>query len=77
VRHRVLGGLRVSAVGLGAMPLSIEGRPDESRALATIHAALDAGVTLLPGSRTSRAGAAHLVPTEEELTRLTAAAPTR
>jgi aryl-alcohol dehydrogenase-like predicted oxidoreductase len=29
------------------MPLSIEGRPDEARALATVHAALDAGVTLL------------------------------
>ncbi|MFJ9819433.1 aldo/keto reductase [Streptomyces sp. NPDC101151] len=47
MRHRMLGGLRVSAVGLGAMPLSIEGRPDEARALATVHAALDAGVTLL------------------------------
>ncbi|MEU6216888.1 aldo/keto reductase [Streptomyces sp. NPDC047022] len=45
--HRTLGGLRVSAVGLGAMPLSVEGRPDESRAVATVHAALDAGVTLL------------------------------
>ena len=29
------------------MPLSIEGRPDEARAIATIHAALDAGVTLI------------------------------
>ncbi|MET9903738.1 aldo/keto reductase [Streptomyces sp. NPDC006446] len=47
MRHRTLGGLRVSAVGLGVMPLSIEGRPDEARALATVHAALDAGVTLL------------------------------
>lgn len=47
MRYRNLGDLRVSAVGLGVMPLSIEGRPDESRALATIHAALDAGVTLL------------------------------
>jgi aryl-alcohol dehydrogenase-like predicted oxidoreductase len=47
MRYRTLGDLRVSAVGLGAMPLSIEGRPDESRALATVHAALDAGVTLL------------------------------
>lgn len=37
----------MSAIGLGAMPLSIEGRPDEARALATVHAALDAGVTLL------------------------------
>jgi aryl-alcohol dehydrogenase-like predicted oxidoreductase len=47
MRYRTLGDLRVSAVGLGAMPLSIEGRPDEQRALATVHAALDAGVTLL------------------------------
>ncbi|WP_328553331.1 aldo/keto reductase [Streptomyces sp. NBC_00358] len=47
MRYRTLGGLQVSAVGLGAMPLSIEGRPDEARALATVHAALDAGVTLL------------------------------
>lgn len=47
MRHRSLGGLRVGAIGLGAMPLSIEGRPDEARAVATVHAALDAGVTLL------------------------------
>ncbi|MEU6280349.1 aldo/keto reductase [Streptomyces sp. NPDC047028] len=47
MRYRTLGGLKVSAVGLGAMPLSIEGRPDEARAVATVHAALDAGVTLL------------------------------
>ncbi|WP_030618749.1 aldo/keto reductase [Streptomyces fulvoviolaceus] len=47
MRYRTLGDLHVSAVGLGAMPLSIEGHPDEARALATVHAALDAGVTLL------------------------------
>ncbi|WP_369249282.1 aldo/keto reductase [Streptomyces sp. R41] len=47
MRTRPLGDLRVGAIGLGAMPLSIEGRPDEARALATVHAALDAGVTLL------------------------------
>ncbi|RJL30889.1 aldo/keto reductase [Bailinhaonella thermotolerans] len=44
---RVIGDAEVAAVGLGAMPLSIEGRPDEGRAIATIHAALDAGVTLI------------------------------
>ncbi|MGW0228274.1 aldo/keto reductase [Actinopolymorpha singaporensis] len=44
---RQLGDVQVSAIGLGGMPMSIEGRPDETRALATIHAALDAGVTLL------------------------------
>lgn len=47
MRYRTLGDVRVSAVGLGAMPLSIEGRPDEARAVATVHAALDADVTLL------------------------------
>ncbi|RVX46626.1 aryl-alcohol dehydrogenase-like predicted oxidoreductase [Nonomuraea polychroma] len=44
---RVIGDVRVGAIGLGAMPLSIEGRPDEARAIATVHAALDAGVTLI------------------------------
>ncbi|MCB8903888.1 MULTISPECIES: aldo/keto reductase [unclassified Streptomyces] len=43
----MLGDVRVRAVGLGTMPLSVEGRPDEARAVATVHAALDAGVTLL------------------------------
>lgn len=47
MRYRSLGDLKVSAIGYGAMPLSIEGRPDEARALATVHAALDAGITLL------------------------------
>ncbi|NUS25920.1 MAG: aldo/keto reductase [Streptomyces sp.] len=46
MRYRTLGDIEVSAVGLGTMPLSIEGRPDEERALATVRAALDAGVTL-------------------------------
>ncbi|NGO67440.1 aldo/keto reductase [Streptomyces boncukensis] len=47
MRYRTLGDVRVGAVGLGAMPLSIEGRPDEERAVATVHAALDAGVSLI------------------------------
>src|SRR5258708_20275434 len=29
------------------MPMAIEGRPDEQRSVAAIHAALDAGVTLI------------------------------
>ncbi|MFI5567120.1 aldo/keto reductase [Streptomyces sp. NPDC051740] len=44
---RRIGDVEVGAVGLGAMPMSIEGRPDETRSLATLHAALDAGVTLI------------------------------
>lgn len=45
--HRTLGPRTVGAVGLGGMPMSIEGRPDAERSVATIHAALDAGVTLI------------------------------
>jgi aryl-alcohol dehydrogenase-like predicted oxidoreductase len=45
--QRRIGDVEVGAVGLGGMPMSIEGRPDESRSIATVHAALDAGVTLI------------------------------
>ncbi|GAA3736338.1 aryl-alcohol dehydrogenase-like predicted oxidoreductase [Spinactinospora alkalitolerans] len=44
---RTIGGRSVSAIGLGGMPLSIEGRPDRARSIATVHAALDAGVTFI------------------------------
>lgn len=47
MQQRTLGDVTVSAIGLGGMPMSIEGRPDEARSLATIHAALDSGVTLI------------------------------
>ena len=47
---RLLGskGPRVSALGLGCMGMSdLYGRADDVESIATIHAALDAGVTLL------------------------------
>ncbi|MFE2493297.1 aldo/keto reductase [Streptomyces scopuliridis] len=47
MKTRRIGTVEVSAIGLGGMPMSIEGRPDEARSIATIHAALDAGVTLI------------------------------
>ncbi|MFD9124285.1 aldo/keto reductase [Kitasatospora sp. NPDC059571] len=47
MEQRSIGGVPVGAVGLGAMPLSVEGRPDAAAAIATVHAALDAGVTLI------------------------------
>ena len=49
MKTRPLGtsGLTVGAVGLGCMYLSIRERPSEDDAVRTIHAALDAGVTLL------------------------------
>jgi aryl-alcohol dehydrogenase-like predicted oxidoreductase len=47
MQQRALADLEVSAIGLGGMPMSVEGRPDAERSVATIHAALDAGVTLI------------------------------
>jgi aryl-alcohol dehydrogenase-like predicted oxidoreductase len=47
MNERRIGDMLVSEIGLGGMPMSIEGRPDEARSIATIHAALDAGVTLI------------------------------
>ncbi|GAA0586138.1 aldo/keto reductase [Paractinoplanes ferrugineus] len=47
MQSRQIGDVQVSAIGLGGMPMSIEGRPDEERSISTIHAALDAGVTLV------------------------------
>ena len=47
MQQRPIGDRTVSAIGLGEMPLSIEGRPDRRRAIATIHASLDAGVTII------------------------------
>src|SRR5215470_15728621 len=44
---RRIGDVEVSAIGLGGMPMSIEGRPDEDRSIRTIHAALDAGITFI------------------------------
>ncbi|QEO10674.1 aldo/keto reductase [Protaetiibacter larvae] len=57
--QRSIGNRQVSAIGLGGMPMSIEGRPDAERSIATIHAALDAGVTLI-----DTADAYHLLPGE-------------
>jgi aryl-alcohol dehydrogenase-like predicted oxidoreductase len=48
VQQRRIGDLTVSAIGLGAMPLSTKtDRPSREDAVATVHAALDAGVTLV------------------------------
>ncbi|WP_349897532.1 aldo/keto reductase [Parafrigoribacterium soli] len=47
MRFRRIGDVTVSAIGLGGMPLSVQGRPDRDRAIATVHAALDAGITLI------------------------------
>ncbi len=48
MQTRQIADRSVSAIGLGGMPLSTAGHlPDAQQAVATIHAALDAGVTLV------------------------------
>lgn len=50
MQTRTLGPFTVSAIGLGAMPISMNSDqqyPDEAKAIATVHAALDAGVTYI------------------------------
>ena len=48
MQQRRIGTTTVSAIGLGAMPLSTkEDRPSRDDAVAVVHAALDAGVTLI------------------------------
>ena len=50
MQHRQLGltGPHVSALGLGCMGMSgMYGPSDRAESVATIHAALDAGVTLI------------------------------
>ncbi|MGY2085146.1 aldo/keto reductase [Blastococcus sp. SYSU DS0539] len=48
MQQRRIGNLTVGAIGLGAMPLSTkDARPSPGDAVAVVHAALDAGVTLV------------------------------
>jgi aryl-alcohol dehydrogenase-like predicted oxidoreductase len=44
---RQIAGTDVFPIGLGAMPMSLRGRPPEEQSIRTIHAALDAGVNLI------------------------------
>ncbi len=54
---RPCGPAKVFPIGLGGMLLSIEGRPDRAQAIATVHAALDAGVTLIDSASAYHVGA--------------------
>jgi aryl-alcohol dehydrogenase-like predicted oxidoreductase len=44
---RKLADAEVFPIGLGAMPMSVAGRPPEERSIRTIQAAVDAGVNLI------------------------------
>lgn len=49
MKQRAIGswGRQVGCIGLGGMPLSLAGRPDEAQAKQVIAAAVDAGMTLI------------------------------
>ena len=47
VKQRRIGSREVSAIGLGAMPMSVREHNDDERSLATIERALEDGVTLI------------------------------
>jgi aryl-alcohol dehydrogenase-like predicted oxidoreductase len=47
MEQRRLGERTVSAIGLGGMPMSVREHNDDAQSVRTIHAALDAGVTLI------------------------------
>jgi aryl-alcohol dehydrogenase-like predicted oxidoreductase len=47
MEQRRIGDRTVGAIGLGAMPMSVREHNDETRAILTIHTALDLGVTLI------------------------------
>ncbi|GAA1001279.1 aldo/keto reductase [Subtercola frigoramans] len=69
MQYRSIASRSVSAIGLGGMPMSIEGRPDEARSIETIHAALDAGVTLIDTADAYHREAAEVGHNEELIAR--------
>ncbi|HEX3931815.1 MAG TPA: aldo/keto reductase [Nocardioides sp.] len=50
MRKRPVGDVRVGEIAVGAMALSRPGRPSTQEAVRAVHAALDAGVTLIDTS---------------------------
>ncbi|BEL06784.1 aldo/keto reductase [Actinoplanes sichuanensis] len=73
MQSRRIGDVQVSAIGLGGMPMSIEGRPDEDRSIRTIHAALDNGVTLIDTADAYHIGADEVGHNESLIARALAA----
>ena len=51
MKRRKLGGLEVSAIGLGCMSMTpIYGEPSEPEAIATVHRAVELGIDLVDSS---------------------------
>src|SRR3954469_8704167 len=72
MQQRRIGNVEVGSIGLGGMPMSIEGRPDEQRSIATIHAALEAGVTFIDTADAYHLGAGEVGHNESLIARAVA-----
>lgn len=69
MQQRLIGDVQVGAIGLGEMPLSVAGRPEEQQAHATVRAAVEAGVTLIDTADAYSLGAEDFGHGEEVLAR--------
>lgn len=47
MKTTTLANTTIPVIGFGGMPLSIQGRPDEAQGSKVLHAAIDAGMTLI------------------------------
>ncbi|MER7755167.1 aldo/keto reductase [Kitasatospora sp. NPDC097643] len=72
---RPLGDRTVFPIGLGALPLSVEGRPPRAQALRTLHTALQAGATLIDTADSYGLGPDEIGHNEELVAAGLAAAP--
>src|SRR3954454_15385601 len=57
---RRIGSTNIGSIGLGAMHLSLAGRPDRAQALLTVRAAVECGVTLIDTADSYSIGANDL-----------------
>jgi aryl-alcohol dehydrogenase-like predicted oxidoreductase len=77
IGNATVGTVEAGAIGLGEMPLSLRGRPPEDQAIRTVHAALDAGVTLIDTADAYCAGPDEVGHGERLLAKALAAYPGR
>jgi aryl-alcohol dehydrogenase-like predicted oxidoreductase len=76
-KTRKLGDAEVFPIGLGGMPMSLSSRPPEERAIATIHAALDAGVNFIDTADAYSADASDFGHNERLVAKAISSSPSR
>jgi aryl-alcohol dehydrogenase-like predicted oxidoreductase len=74
---RKLGDAELFPIGLGGMPMSLSSRPAEERSIATIQAALDAGVNLIDTAEAYSADASDFGHNERLIAKAISSSPSR